>query len=604
MPDLKPHNRARDYEMPKIARALAVAVMLLAAAKTWAATEITAAELRASAWSGGIIDNAAFVPSARAASAREPFFGTLELTESRMVSTPDRIAPKLVLGRNPQLFPAVDLAFFTDGGDLVPLTQDVIRSASIDRGQSFWDIIVQPGRVWSEPADGGWSRAAFPFALINSIEGETHNGLATFLYRGSRVSNLRFQIVQQTAPFYIDNKFVAAGLVPAKLEPASKDGVEEARRAYEADRRDAVPIASWRALSARVGGVKLAGFDGTMNSSDIVLSGLDYHDTFYLEQCRSAGGPLSWCDRARFGVWSATKALANAAALLHLAQKYGPSVFDLKIRDYVPEAAKYPGWNDVRFEDAIDMATGLGNGSTNVHPNDASDGYIDPSYAAWYEARSVQEKIDALLRDGRVYPWGPGKVTRYRDQDMFILGVAMDRFLKSKEGASADLWTMLRTEVFEPIGIHEAPTNRTIQPDGAPGQPLMAYGYYPTISDLVLIARLYQSGGKHGDRQILFGPRVQELLAWSRPKGLPTGQRLSGGETTYSTAFWVATYTSAAGCRVFYPRMVGWGGNLVALMPGGLTGVRLANGDDSRDLATADTDGMARVADRLAPFCH
>jgi hypothetical protein len=588
--------------MSKIGRA--VAVILLAAGKTWAAAGITAAELRASTWSGGIIDNAAFIPSGRAAVAREPFFGTLKLTESRMISTPGKIAPNLVLGRNPQLFPAVDLAFFTDGGDLVPFTQDVIRSASIDRGQSFWDIIVQPGRVWSEPTDGGWSRAAFPFALISSIEGETHNGLATFLYRGARISNLRFQIVQQTAPFYIKNIFVAAGLLPAALETASKDRVDEARRAYEADRRDAAHIATWRALSARVGGGKLDRFDGAMSSSDIVLSGLDYQNTFYLKQCQSAGGPLPWCDRARFGVWSATKALANAAALLRLAQKYGPSVFDLKLRDYVPEAATYPGWNDVRFEDAIDMATGIGNGSTNVHPNNSSDGYIDPSYATWYEARSVQEKIEALLRDGRVYPWGPGKVTRYRDQDMFILGVAMDRFIKSKEGASADLWTMLRKEVFEPIGIHEAPTNRTIEPGGAPGQPMMAYGYYPTISDLVLIARLYQSGGKHGDRQILFAPRVQELLTWSRSKGLPTGERLSGGETTYSTAFWVATYTSANGCRVFYPRMVGWGGNLVALMPGGLTGVRLAKGDESKDPATADTDGMARVADRLAPFCH
>jgi len=583
---------------------LSGAVLLLAVSETRAAEGITAAELRASSWSGGVIDNAAFVPGSHSATAREPFFGTLKLTESRMISTPDRIAPDLVLGRDPQLFPGVDLAFFTAGGDLVPFTQEVIRYASIDRGKSFWDIIVQPGRVWSEAADGGWSRAAFPFALVNSIEGETHNGLATFLYRGSKVSNLRFQIVQQTAPFYIKNLFVAAGLVPASLEAASKDNVEKSRRAYEADRRDAVPIDTWQTLATRVGREKLEGFDGAMSSSDIVLSGLDYHDTFYLKQCQSAAGPLPWCDRARFGVWSATKALANATALLHLAQKYGPSVFDLKIRDYVPEATKYRGWNDVRFDDAINMATGIGNGSTNIHPNDTSDGYLDPSYATWYEARSVRDKIERLLRDGRDYPWGPGKVTRYRDQDMFILGVAMDRFIKSKEGASAELWTMLRQEVFEPIGIHEAPTNRTIEAGDAPGQPMMAYGYYPTISDLILIARLYQNGGRHGDRQILFAPRVTDLLAWSKPKGLPTGERLAGGETSYSTAFWVATYTSANACRVFYPRMVGWGGNLVALMPGGLTGVRLAKGDESTDVATADTDGMARVADRLAPFCH
>jgi hypothetical protein len=590
--------------MMRIFLALSLAVFLFAVTETRAADGITAAELRASSWSGGVIDNAEFVPGSHATAAREPFFGTLKLTESRMISTPAEIAPNLVLGRNPQLFPGVDLAFFTAGGDLVPFTQEVIRYASIDRGKSFWDIIVQPGRVWSQAVDGGWSRAAFPFALVNSIEGETHNGLATFLYRGTKVSNLRFQIVQQTSPFYIKNIFVAAGLVPTTFAAASQNRVEEARRAYAADRRDAVLIDTWQALTTRVGRENLQGFDGAMSASDIVLSGLDYHGTFYLKQCQSAGGPLPWCDRARFGVWSATKALANATALLHLAQKYGPGVFDLKIRDYVPEAAKYPGWDDVRFNDAIDMATGIGNGSTNIDPNDTTDGYINSGYETWYEARSVRDKLEALLRDGRVYPWGPGKVTRYRDQDMFILGVAMDRFIKSKEGASADLWTMLRQEVFEPIGIHEAPTNRTIEPGDAPGQPMMAYGYYPTISDLILIARLYQNGGRHGDRQILFAPRVTDLLTWSMPKGLPTGERLVGGETTYSTAFWVAAYTSANGCRIFYPRMVGWGGNLVALMPGGLTGVRLAKGDESKDPAIADTAGMASVADRLAPFCH
>ena len=97
----------------------------------------------------------------------------------------------------------------------------MIRYGSNDQGRSYWDIIVQPGRVWSQPDDGGWSRAGFPFALVNSIEGETHNGLATFLYKDGRVSNLRFQIVQQTAPFYIKDDFVAAGLVRAAFAPVA-----------------------------------------------------------------------------------------------------------------------------------------------------------------------------------------------------------------------------------------------------------------------------------------------------------------------------------------------------------------------------------------------
>jgi hypothetical protein len=555
------------------------------------------------AWSGGVIANTAFIPASDAAAAREPFLGALQLSETEMTTQPAAF-PRSVLGRDPKLFPDVAISFFTDKGDLVPFTQDVIRCGTGNHGRSYWDILVQPGRVWSEPGDGGWSRGGFPFALVNSIEGETHNGLATFLFKGGRVSNLRIQIVQQTAPFYIKDDFVAAALVPATFTSTAIDQLDSLRRGHEADRTDAVPMAGWSELAAKVGSAQLAHFDGTMPAKDIVLSGLDYQGSFYLKECQSAGGSLPWCDRARFGVWSATKALANETALLRLAQKFGPTAFELKIVDYVPEAARYHGWQNVRFDDAINMATGIGNGSTRREPNDVSDGYLDASYSKWYEARSLREKVAALLADGREYPWGPGQVARYRDQDMFILGVAMDRFLKSKEGPTADLWSLLQREVFAPIGIHHAPTNRTIEPDGGAGHPLMAYGYYPTISDMVLIARLYQNGGKHGDQQILYAPRVRELLAGPNPRGFPTGEMLPSGETTYINAFWVTSYVADPDCRIFYPRMIGWGGNIVALMPGGLTGIRLAKSGETADTSEVDTSGMAQVANSLSKFCR
>ncbi len=569
-----------------------------------AAQLIGKAELLAPHWTGGLLENTAFIPDSGTKAAHTPFFGTLVLTESEMTTDPAVLVSRNILGRDPKLFPGAALAFFTYEGDLVPFTQDVIRCASAGSGRSFWDIIVQPGKVWSEPQDGGWSRAAFPFALVNSIEGETHNGLATFLYKKGQVSNLRFQIVQQTAPFYVKDYFTAAGLAPAALAAASTDKLGDMTRIYRASLADSVRVARWSELEAKVGRARLSGFDGSMPGKDIVLAGLDYGGTFYLEECRSAAGPLPWCDRARFGVWSATKALVNETALLRLAQKYGPGVFDLRIRDYVPEAASHPGWRNVKFQNAIDMATGIGNGSTKRDPNDIGDGYlVEPGYAAWYEARSVKEKVASLLETGRVYPWGPGKVARYRDEDMFMLGVAMNAFLQSKEGAGADIWSMLKNEVFAPIGIHYAPTNRTIEPDGNPGQPLMAYGYYPTIGDMVRIARLYQNAGRQGGTQILYAPRIAHLVAGPSPRGLPTGEQLSFGETTYGDAFWVAPYVSSRGCRIYYPRMIGWGGNIVALMPHGLTGIRLAKSAGAANHADVDTAGMARAADGLADFC-
>src|SRR5580698_4281766 len=108
------------------------------------------AELLSPAWSGGVISNGAFTPSSDAAAEHAPFVGTLQLTETEMTTAPAMFSPS-VLGRDPHLFPGVAISFFTDKGDLVSFTHDVIRYASNNRGRSYWDIIVQPGRVWSQP---------------------------------------------------------------------------------------------------------------------------------------------------------------------------------------------------------------------------------------------------------------------------------------------------------------------------------------------------------------------------------------------------------------------------------------------------------------------
>ena len=585
-----------------------LALALLAAAHAAGAgsppRHFSAAELRAARFTPGVVDNAAFAPAPGAARAREGFEGTIMLREAPMATTPAPLEPARVLGRDPALFPAVELAFFTVDGDLVPVTQEVIRAGTSAAGRSFWDVIVQPGQVWSEAGDGGWSRAGFPFALVNSLEGETHNGLATFLYRGREVTQLRYQVVQQTAPFLVPQRFTASGVVPARYRA---EGVAERaalERRYRASLADAVRILPWSALESRVGADRLAGFDGPLAADDLVASGLDVEGTLYLRDCPSAGGPLTWCERARFGVWSATKALANAVALLHLAQKYGPGVLELRIRDYVTEAAARPGWESVRFVDAINMATGIGNGSTRTTPNHSGDGYLEGSYGTWYEARSRADKVAKLLATGGVYPWGPGRITRYRDQDMFILGVAMDSFVKSREGAAGSLWSMLEREVFEPIGIHYAPINRTIEPDASAGQPLMAYGYYPTLGDLVKIARLFQAGGRAGGEQILFAPLVRALSAGADARGLPTGQTSRFGETHYFFAFWETRYDATQGCRLYLPVMEGWGGNLVALLPGRLTALQLAKAAEDESGWGERVVALATVGNRLVDFCR
>jgi Beta-lactamase len=559
---------------------------------------ISLESLRAAPGAQPLVQNADFAPGPTSRPALEPFEGRIRLSETLMSTTPVTLKADPPLALKANLFPAAEVSFYTDGGDLVPVSQEIILAGSAGRGASYWDLIVQPGAVWSEAADQGWSRGGFPFALVNALEGETHNGVATFAYRRGKITDIRIQVVQQTAPFYVLTYFTATAQVPARLAAVKQRDSLRQRAERRASMSDSVRVAPWSDLEKRVGAAALENFDDG-KSQDIVASGVDYDGTLYLKPCNTAAGPLPWCDRARFGVWSATKALVNEVALLRLAQTYGPGVFDEKIIDYVPQARDFVGWQTVTFADAINMATGLGNGKP-LKRVDILEGTLD-DYAPWYEARGKDDKVAAILEAAIPYPWKPGEVARYRDQDMFLVGVAMDAYVRKK--TSRGLWDMLRTEVYEPIGIRTLPMNKTLERDGSAGQPLMAYGSFPTLTDLVRIARLYQNLGAVHGQQILYAPRIRELLRPESAPGLPTARIYPSGETYYINAFWETAYRSSA-CNIYFPQMEGWGGTEIALFPNQLNAIRIAKIWEDGGNAASDTTGMATVADRIKPFCQ
>lgn len=566
---------------------------------------LSADELRSTIAPLGLVDNRWFTPADGAGVAKHDFTGTLVLQELEMGTDPAAFSSPEVRGKDPKIFPAVSIAFFTDDGDLVPVSQDLIRYGSTKVGRSYWDIIVQPGRTWSESDDGDWSRASFPFALVHTLDGETHNGLATFLYNGTEVSNVRFQIVQQTAPSTVIDYFKAWGQVPARYVSGGIDNLAKLKAESAFERANRYPVKSWDELSAKVGEDKLRNFESYMDQEEVLVSGLDYEGTLYLKPCKSAAGPMPYCDRMRFGVWSVTKSAAAAVALLRLAQKYGPEVFNAKIKDYVTVTATHKGWDDVTFGDALDMATGVGFGTAKRDPNSIVDGYyegFETSYNAWFDAPSEEAKLAELFKAPDL-PWGPGEEARYRDQDIFLLGVAMDRFLKSKEGPSADIWSMLVNEVYRPIGIAHEPTGRTIEADGRQGQPIMAYGLYPSLDDLAKIARLYHHHGQSDGVQILNADMIDALLPGKQVRGLQTGYQNQYGDVRYFRSFWEVVFRTNEGCLLYIPEMHGYGGNIVSMMPDNITGIRIAKNWIPNDWVF-NTSGMIRVGYRLGRFCQ
>jgi CubicO group peptidase (beta-lactamase class C family) len=556
--------------------------------------------------------NEAFAPGTDAGAA-PPFAGILRISPATMLTKPSLEQP-LVGGRDTRLFPGVTLEFFTDGAILVPVQRgEMVRESAATAVSSYWRVIPQYGRVWREQADGEWSRAAFPLMLVNDTENHAHQGLLTFLYREGVVSALHFQFVQQTAPYLVKPHFVGWGIASASLSGGDTGRLEARRAEAAAELAERLPARPWSDLVRELPAGTLDGFGGPLYPKWMVEAALVRNGVLYYQDSATPYGPFPYPLEMRFGVRSGMKSVGAPLALLHLAQVYGPYVLALKIGDYVDGID--PKYKRVRFIDAASMASGFGGtGTLKTNPNDMYDGYLGGNYDAWYTAPSHAEKIRRIAADLRPYPWEPGTVVRYRDQDFYLLGAALEGFLKSVRGSHADLWDMLKAEVFAPIGIRHAPAVRTRESDGRDGLVWFSAGYYPSLDDLAKIALLYQDRGAHGGVQILHRQLTGDLLA-ARDALAKTGdasirrQESSGaGEDggLYRMGFHFTPYVGSLSHKLHYlPTMSGSGENEVILYPTGLVSIRTAKAGglpESEKVSSDDGPLTIRAVDRLAPF--
>jgi len=551
--------------------------------------KITVDDLWADKYKGdGPVNNDYFMPFGNAEPALHEFSGTLTIASSKMSYRSIWASENLIS------FPELKLHFFTYQDHLVPIE----RNKLLKNEKSNWYIVLAPGRIWSEPGDKGYSRASFPFTLVNYKMSQTHNGLATFLFNDKHVSALRFQIVQEADP---GEKFDAWGQTDMRYMPSPLPDRIALTKQFVTELAQRTPIHSWTELEQTYDPKILDTIDGIHNRENITLSGLIIDDVVYARPCRTRYGDYPYCDQMRHGFYSISKSFGAMLSMLRLAQEYGDGVFDLRIKDYVDIDCKHEGWNNVTFGDTLNMATGIGD----IEPRRVSS-YVKEDSAAITRkiiaAKTKQERLNLIATIGN-YPWGPGEVFRYRSIDTFILAMAMDQFIKRKEGPSVHLWDLITREVLQPIGITRLPVLHTIEPDGAPGIPKLEGGMLPKLDDLAKLVKLMRNGGRYKGVQILSVTKLEEAFGKERPPGLPTGWLFDDGEVNYHMSLWQHPYKARNGCFVRIPAMSGHGGNYVIFMPNNITAFRFADGLDNNP-ATYDSSGLRKVADYIRPLCN
>lgn len=536
-----------------------------------------------------------FVSSKDASHATKPFSGHLAFAGASMVST-DKLAP--VNGKDLHAFPAFEISFTTVGSTLVPSSQEILGDFKPTGAGTYWQILVQPGKVWSEPHDPpGWTRASFPFALMNPVEGgESHNGVALFMYKDADITPLHIQITTGTTPFQAGAVFKATATSVSTMKPISTGDVHAIEKAFSVREASHLPVRSWDNLPVGLTTAQSTEFGGRMREDWKVVTAVFADGTIYMKSCQTSEGPLPYCDRQRFGVWSATKSAVARMAMLRMAAKYGDQIFTMKIDDLISETKRFPAWKDVTLGSALNMATGVGNGAGKPEANIGDEPY-DDSYMAFYNDGDFASKLDKALARPRSYGWGVDRFVRYRDEDYFVLVAALDSLLKQKEGADKDIVSMLRREVYEKIGIYDLPVATTY---GVKRQPLAFEGLYATVDDLVKIAELFQNNGAVSGDQVLSQQKTQEGLTNHHKWGLDTGRPTGLGQR-YFSSFWIDDF-SFDGCSGNFARFMGYGGQVVAMLPNKLLAVRLSSAPTD-DESVSDFSGLVPASNAIKKVC-
>lgn len=541
-------------------------------------TELKASTLLNGGDLGSPLPEAALTPPAEAATAKHAFEGRLELGEGngQMEVLRGALSPEYAS------LPKFDFALVQESGYLVPVQRGLIIA-----DHPVWNLILEPGRVWQEDTDQGYSRASLPFALVPKGSNSAFNGTLTFLFDDRKVSHVWYQVTQETTPTIRANLW---GMLEATYHPGKVPDSQALRARFQAELSRRMPVKPIEALAKDYPGVDVSAFGRGVTPEDMTWYGLVVKGVNYLGGCRTRFGTYPYCESMRASSFSTAKSAFVSLALMRLAQKYDPEIGKALIQEYVPEAASSAGdWERVTFDNVLDMASG----------NYVSASYMEDdnsqAMGLFFAAQPYAKRIALAFQ--APHQAEPGTIWVYRTSDTFILTRAMHNYLQRKEGPQADIFDFVVEEIYRPLGLGPGAfsTLRTADNDWQ-GQAEGGYGLWWIPDDIAKISTfLNVAGGKIGGEQVLHpGYLAASLQRDESDRGV-----VMDWDRSYNNSFWANSYNvySGYGCVFWVPKMFGYSGNVVALFPNGITYYYFS---DNREFTW---NAALEESSKIAPLC-
>ncbi|MGY1426158.1 serine hydrolase [Lysobacter sp. A289] len=536
------------------------------------------------------VDLSAYAPAADALPPSHRFEGRLRL--SGQPSTRTLVALDGFLGHNDveaarTLPQDIDITFVQDGNALLPTQRGPIPGS-----HPWWEVVFEAGRVWDEPGDGNWTRAAIPFALVQRNANCTHNGVLMLLFKADgAVSHAAMQVSSETCHYLQLDMW---GALQAEYTPEPVAGRDALVVAYRAEVAARLPVRSLSALAIDHPGVDPDGFAigaaRGRTTYGVVVDGVHYRSG-----CDTRHGAYPYCDALDIPSYSVAKSAVAGLALMRM-ERLHPGVKDMPVGPFTHASGCLADkWAGVSFQHLLDMATGQYDSP--AYMDDEDDARMRDFLAPDTHAHRLAFACEAYPRHA-----APGTRWVYHTSDTYLLGTVLQQALRRLPGREGnDIFDdVLWADVFAPLGL--SPTARvTRRSYDDVRQPLFGFGLTLLSDDIAKLARfLGEQRGRIDGRQVLDEAMFEAAMQRDpERRGL---QVATLERYRYQHGFWARDLQEELGCAqpTWIPFMSGFGGITVAMFPNGVAWYNVA---DDGLLASIDFAVPAAEASKLGPIC-
>jgi CubicO group peptidase (beta-lactamase class C family) len=461
---------------------------------------------------------------------------------------------------SPGTLPIFDFEFVQVGSHIIPKTRGLSVSGNIGAPDfQDWSYIVEPGRVWNENADNGFSRVAIPFALQENQANCTHNGILTFAFKDDgSITNVAVQVGAETCLYF---QYDLTGLVPAEYIQGSVADAATLITAYEAEVLNRLPVQpiAQLALDYPESNINVANI-ASEQSGSATTHGVFYKGTHYAAACTTRYGDYPFCEVMGLPSYSTAKtAVANMAFALLVEQN--SLARNAMVANNVDECQDGINgtssiWSDVSIENALDMSTGNYRLSS-YEGDEGGTATVNEFFLTFTHDEKIAHSCERYIRKDT-----PNTHFSYHSSDTYIAGVAMDNY------STGDLFDKLVDEVYKPLTLSPA-TYTTVRTEDTKADPYWSHGMTWHGDDMVKLGQLINDRGVINGQQVLNGDIMDDMLV----KGGDLGLETYGSESRYLNGVWTydmgqrASPNCPAGSWVSY--MSGYGGIGVVMFPNG-----------------------------------